>query len=292
MADKPDWRNDGRDWPNAGASRFLSVGGLDWHVQVAGEGPDLLLLHGAGAATHSWRDLIPLLATQFRVIAPDLPGHGFTGTPHEALSLPNMARRTAAVLRALEARPALLVGHSAGAAVALRLALDGAAPGAGVVGINAALKPFAGAAAPLFRTLALGLFANPLAIGVFSAAARDAARVKRLIEGTGSHLDARGIELYGRLFRRRGHVSATLGMMGAWDVQALLDDLPRLEGRLTLIVGDRDLAVPPAVSRGVAASRPGTEVVSLAGVGHLAHEEAPDAVAEILARLARQERAS
>ena len=45
-----------------------------WHVQVLGEGPTVLLLHGAGGATHSWRGLAPLLATDHRVVMLDLPG--------------------------------------------------------------------------------------------------------------------------------------------------------------------------------------------------------------------------
>ena len=59
----------------------VAAGGLRWHVQVAGDGPVLLLLHGTGAATHSWRDLLPLLAERFTVVAPDLPGHGRSDGP-------------------------------------------------------------------------------------------------------------------------------------------------------------------------------------------------------------------
>lgn len=74
------WERDGADWPNRAASRFVTASGLTWHVQAMGapEAPVLLLLHGTGAATHSWAGLAPLLAARFRVIAPDLPGHGFT----------------------------------------------------------------------------------------------------------------------------------------------------------------------------------------------------------------------
>ena len=75
------WERDGRDWPNREASRFVEAGGLRWHVQQMGRGPVLLLLHGTGASTHSWRALLPLLAKSFTVVAPDLPGHGFTATP-------------------------------------------------------------------------------------------------------------------------------------------------------------------------------------------------------------------
>ncbi len=65
---------------------------IRWHVQRMGEGPPLLLIHGTGAATHSWRGLMPMLARHFTVIAPDLPGHGFTQSPPaHRLSLPGMA---------------------------------------------------------------------------------------------------------------------------------------------------------------------------------------------------------
>jgi magnesium chelatase accessory protein len=106
----PVWERDGRDWPNREASRFVEAGGLRWHVQRMGGGPVALLVHGTGAATHSWRDFAPLLARKgFAVVAPDLPGHGFTGTPAapEGLSLPGMADGLAALLATLggPARP-------------------------------------------------------------------------------------------------------------------------------------------------------------------------------------------
>ena len=74
----PRWEREGRDWPNRTYSRFVQAARLRWHVQLMGDGPALLLLHGTGAATHSWRALAPLLAERFTVVAPDLPGHGFT----------------------------------------------------------------------------------------------------------------------------------------------------------------------------------------------------------------------
>ena len=94
-----DFARDGADWPNRETSRFIEAGGLNWHVQVMGQGPDLLLLHGTGGATHSWRALAPLLAKHFHVVAPDLPGHGFT-TARRApdLSLPGMAASIAALI--------------------------------------------------------------------------------------------------------------------------------------------------------------------------------------------------
>lgn len=120
------------------ASRFVEAGGLRWHVQVMGSGPVALLLHGTGAATHSWRDFAPLLSRQFKVVAPDLPGHGFTGTPDaDGMSLPGMARGVDALLQALGETPVLCVGHSAGAAILAQMSLTGAAFAA-LVSLNGA----------------------------------------------------------------------------------------------------------------------------------------------------------
>lgn len=285
---KPDWSTDGRDWPNRDASRFPTAAGLRWHVQDAGSGPVALLLHGTGAATHSWAGLLPRLAERFRVVAPDLPGHGFTDTPDRTdLSLPEMAKRVAGLLDALQARPAVAVAHSAGAAVALRLALDGVVDGP-VVAVNGALEPFAGASGPFYQGLARALFANPFAAWLFSLQARDPRRVERLIEGTGSRLTPEGLNLYRRLFMTEGHVAATLNMMASWDLAPLRRDLPGLRSPLVLVVGEGDRAVPPRVSREVASSVPGASVVSLPGLGHLAHEERPDLVADIVERVARE----
>ena len=110
---RPDWARDGADWPHRAASRFVEAGGLTWHVQRMGpntaDAPPLLLLHGTGAATHSWRGLLPLLAADRDVIAPDLPGHGFTSArPSGFVSLPWMARAVGELLATLDVAPALL----------------------------------------------------------------------------------------------------------------------------------------------------------------------------------------
>ena len=149
------WRRDGADWPNRDASVFVEAAGIRWHVQRMGEGPPLLLIHGTGAATHSWRDVLPLLAEHFSVIAPDLPGHGFTQTPLSyRLSLPGMSADVGALLRKLEVRPEIAVGHSAGAAILARMCLAGRMSPRLLVALNGAFMPFGGIASHLFSPLA------------------------------------------------------------------------------------------------------------------------------------------
>lgn len=248
-----------------------------------GNGPPLLLIHGTGASTHSWRTLAPLLATRFTVIAPDLPGHGFTDCPpRQRLSLPAMAAAIAQLLEHLAMEPQVVVGHSAGAAILIRCCLDAAISPQSLVSINGALLPFRGPAGYLFPPLAKLLFLNPLTPRIFAHGAGDRERVVRLIQGTGSELDEAGIDLYCRLFTSRVHVAATLGMMANWDLYRFARELPDLKVPLLLLAAENDTAVAPEQADRISHLVPNSRVVRLPGLGHLAHEENAARVAELI----------
>jgi magnesium chelatase accessory protein len=277
------WQTDGRDWPHRETSRFVTAGGLSWHVQTMGQGPPLLLLHGTGASTHSWRDLMPLLAERFSVIAPDLPGHGFTQAPDsDLLSLPAMARALSALLAALRVSPEIVVGHSAGAAIAMRMVLTRAIAPRSLVSLNGALLPFRGVASQLFPSLAKLLVLNPFVPRFFAWRAGSANAVEQLLQGTGSHLDPRGLELYQCLFSNRVHVASTLAMMANWDLDALGRSFGKLDLPVLLVVGAGDKAVSPNDAREVTKRLPNARIETVQGAGHLAHEEKPEAVARLI----------
>ena len=281
-----EWARDGADWPNRASSFFVRAGGLTWHVQRAGEGPVLLLAHGTGSSTHSWRDLLPALARDFTVIAPDLPGHGFTSAPPSyRMTLADMASEMGALVAELEVTPAVLVGHSAGAAILARLALDGAPSTAPVVALNGALLPIPGLQGQFFGGAARMMALMPAVPWFFAWRARDRGAVEKVIAGTGSTLDEAGIELYARLLRDQGHVGNVLAMMANWELEGLARDLPRLGSRLVLVAADGDRAVPMKVARKVAALVPGSRLLVQRGLGHLAHEEAPGETAALILRL-------
>ena len=277
------------DWPNRQASRFVRAGGLLWHVQVMGNGPGLLLLHGTGAATHSWRDLAPLLARHFTVVAPDLPGHGFTEAPAAArLSLPGMARALQTLLWTLNVQPALAAGHSAGAAILARMCLDRQIAPRGLVALNAALLPLGGVAGQMFSPLAKLLTGLPLLPALFAWRTRDPRVVQKLLADTGSRLDPAGVALYGQVVQLPNHAASALGMMARWDLRPLVAQLPELKVPLLLIVGANDRTVPPDQSEQVRAMVPGATLETLPGLGHLAHEEAPAQTAALIERFARE----
>ena len=285
MSSSLNWEREGRRWPHRDASRFVQAGGLRWHVQQMGSGPVALLIHGTGASVHSWRGLMPLLARRYTVVAMDLPGHAFTGTPPiSQLSLPGMAQAIAALVKQLGLEVELVIGHSAGAAIGARLVLDGALEPLALVAINGAFLPLAGLPGLIFPPVARLMAATPFAPQLFASRSWDRASIEKLIAGTGSRLDEEGLELYGTLVRNAQHAAGALGMMSRWDLRPLARDLGQLLTPLAMIVGANDRAVPPHDAHRVQALLPPECARSLervAGAGHLVHEEQPAEVARL-----------
>ena len=290
------WETDGRHWPHRAQSRFVQAAGLRWHAQVFGEGTDLptvLLLHGTGASTHSWRGLVPLLMPHFKVLSIDLPGHAFTDMPQggassQQMSLPGMAKAIAGLLGVLNISPTLIVGHSAGAALAVRMALDGLDSTRllqHIISINGALLPLGGLAGQVFSPVAKLMSALPFVPALFAWQATQASVLQKLIDSTGSTLDADGMALYGQLVSNPAHAAGALSMMANWDLPSLAMDLPRLTTPLSLIVGSNDHTIPPRQATRVmnqlaqSSSELKAQLIVLQGLGHLAHEERPDTVA-------------
>jgi magnesium chelatase accessory protein len=270
----PDWAVEGKDWPNRDASRFIDADGYRWHVQQMGKGPVCLLLHGTGAATHSWRDMLPLLAEHYTVIAPDLPGHGFT--------YPNLGRKptlvgisgsVAQLLLAMDVQPDVIVGHSAGVAIAAQLLLD-QKWNVPLVGFAPALMPFPGLAARIFPQLARILFTNPFASIIFSRMVAYPGETERFLKrSTGSKINAAGADYYTRLFSKSGHCDGAIRMMANWRLEPLRDRLCELSAPVLLIHPTQDTAIPKTAVVDAAARIKGCEMVDMASLGHLAHEE-------------------
>jgi magnesium chelatase accessory protein len=284
VEDKLVWEVDGRDWPNREHSRFVTSGGLRWHVQVAGAGPVLLLLHGTGASTHSFGDLLPLLTERFTVVSPDLPGHAFTATPPlHRLTLPAMAAAVGALLRGLGLAPDVVVGHSAGAAIGARMCLDGLIAPRLLISLSGALLPLRGLQGAWFSPAAK-LFARSGIVPSFVArgARKDPDGVRRLAEGTGSRLTPEGIARYRILVSSAGHVAAALNMMANWDLRPMIEDLPRLQPRLVLVAFTNDKTVPPAEAERAHALMPRARMLTFGGLGHLAHEEDASLIAAMI----------
>jgi magnesium chelatase accessory protein len=280
------------NWPNRAASRSVVIGPLDWHVQVAGRGPTVVLLHGTGASAHSWADVFPNLAKVATVVAPDLPGHGFTtGASPESLTLPQVAADLEALVKALGVPPPTLVaGHSAGAALAVRWALSGTHVPRAIVGFAPSLVP-----PPAVYGKLIAPFVNPVATSFFAAWAMSefASRtglVNWLLHSTGSAIPAAQRARYAALFRDPSHVRGAMGFMAAADLPGLLEEATSLTVALTFVVGSYDHWIPERPLRAVIARAFPSATVERWEGGHLVHEvrhaEASALLRQVLERAA------
>ncbi len=110
---------------SAGQGAYARLDGHKVYYTDQGKGePAMVLIHGWGGNHKFWREQVPALAKHHRVIAIDLIGHGQSDKPQAAYSLDYLARSVLAVMDAAKVKDAVIMGHSLGAAVARRIALE------------------------------------------------------------------------------------------------------------------------------------------------------------------------
>ncbi len=128
----------------APVGRFVDTGGVRMHADVRGAGPAVVLVHGAAGVLQDFpTPLRDALARKHTVIALDRPGHGFSTHGPRTLDVAGNVRAMRDTLRALGFERATLVGHSYGAVLALRWALDAPEEVTAVVAVAPATHPYA-----------------------------------------------------------------------------------------------------------------------------------------------------
>ena len=290
-----DWYREGPNWPNRHLSRFVSLANNRWHLQQDGTGPTILLLHGTGATTHSYAELIPELSKRFSVVAIDLPGHGFTSTlQRQRPSLENVCAAIAELLSSESIMPDYVVGHSAGAAIAVQMTAERMIQPRALVAINGAFFPFPGFSGQIFPAAAKLLLLNPFAPHIFAMSASNMNRLSALMDSTGSKLCNQALKHYQSALGSAQHVEGTLAMMANWDLKHMESKLRQLECPMLQIIGGQDGTVDPQLShRSHRLLRNGTRTV-FKGCGHLVHEEQPlemcDAIASFVATMGSRPR--
>ena len=281
------------DWPHLKASRLLPLDDLTWHLQFHAAkkpgGPLLFLLHGTGSSAHSWSDLIDPLTDFADVLAVDLPGHGFTrGGQSRLMRLPAMAEALQQLLGHLQCTGhVVMVGHSAGAALAIEWALRFAKQNPGlaltrIVGLNPSLVP-----PPLLYTTMLGPVVAPIATsaamtGMLAFIAANTGMVDQLLDSTGSKIPEAHRRLYRYLFTQPNHVQGAMEFMAGADLPALLSRARSLTTPTSFLIGAQDAWVKEEPLKNVIrASFPAAAVTTWTG-GHLLHEERPADVARFI----------
>ena len=165
----------------------------------------------------------------------------------------------------------------------LQLALDHAYTGP-IIGLSPALRPFPGAMAQIFPAVAKALFINPLVPRIFTGSIDLVGGASRFLwRSTHSHLDAAGIACYRTLLKHPDHAGGALAMMANWDLPTLRTRMGDARNPVLLIHGAKDPAIPLAWAEDAHGWLANARLEVLPGLGHLAHEEAPEQAAALIA---------
>ena len=276
----PNW------WPNRSNSEFIKSDNYNWHIQKFGStGKKLLLIHGTGASSHSWYPLIENLNLEFEILCLDLPGHGFTrALAGQKKQLMIIVDQISLLLRKIDFYPNIIMGHSAGAAIAYELAKK-IETKPNTIAINAAFGQFSGLAGVAFPYFAKIASSTTIPARFLSLLASKEEIVRKLLASTGSIIPELQIKCYQYLFSNTEHVDGTLQLMADWDLGYFLDRLPEETAPIHFLVGDKDTTVPPHISKSWDQSMPNSSLTQFNGLGHLLHEECPSTVSSVLENL-------
>ena len=270
--------------------REIEVEGVSTRYLTAGEGAPLLLLHGVGDNALDWRWVMPTLARDHQIYAPDLPGSGGSAKPTADRYSPEFFERfVGAFLDALGAERAAVVGNSAGALAGLRFALSEPER---VTALGLVASAGLGRkVSPALRSLSLpgyGRMAVAWGRRRPGAAQRALGRSALLFAHPWS-IPREWLKEQYRLARLPGFlkaqfatVRAQVGIRGQREV--LLDRLPDLQTPTLVVWGERDRVLPPSQAHEAITRLPNGSLELIPNCGHLPQVEHPERFVAILGR--------
>ncbi len=262
------------------SERRLPLAGMSTAVLEGGDGPTMVLLHGPGEFAAAWLPVLPDLIRTHRVIAPDLPGHGATGTPDAPLDADRVLRWLGELIEHTCPAPPMLVGRVVGGAIGARFAADhGARLDRLVLVDTLGLTPFE--PAPRFG-LALHRFLAQPTVGTYDRFMEfctfDLDRVREQLGQRWEPYATYAVELAGT-----PSVQAAMGgLIGQFAAAPIPpDELARIDVPTTLIWGRHDLATPLQIAE-AAGARYGWPLHVIEGAGDDPPLEQPDAFLDAL----------
>jgi pimeloyl-ACP methyl ester carboxylesterase len=270
------------------SQRFVEAGGIRTHVAEWGAGDPLLLIHGASSDMGVWAPtIIPALRDGFRLVAYDRPGLGFTQQrPPRAETLEVQAKVAAGVVEQLGLEKPVVVGHSWGGAVALRLALDRPDLVRGLVLIAPVAYEWPGGVSwhlhwssnPMIGDLFNHVITRPFASAAVRSGLAGAFGPSPVPENYLETVSAL------RAVRPAAMRANSLDMMAA--KREIIGQQARYRGiaaPVALLAGDGDTVVSTMIhSVKLAQTLPKARIDVVQGAGHLPHEAAPDRFLKLL----------
>ena len=271
-------------WPNSQYSMHVGTSFHKWHIQRLGKpgGKKVLFIHGTGSSSHTWSNTVAFLVDQFEILLIDLPGHGFSKlpAPNES-SLQSVVKGSMELIKKISFVPDLIVGHSAGAAIAVLLT-EQIETKNGTICINAAFGEFPGIAGVMFPIFAKIIAVLPYSSDILASLSRNNERTEKLIANTGSQITNDRLGYYKILFSQPDHVKGTLKLMAEWDLSEFLRHLKNSDANINFLVGTLDKTVPISISKKWSKILTKSNYKEIQGAGHLVHEEMPYEVSQYI----------
>jgi pimeloyl-ACP methyl ester carboxylesterase len=280
--------------PEAIIERYVQADGLRIRFWHAGSGPALVLIHGLLGYSFSWRRVIPNLAQDWEVFAPDMPGTGFSECRADLdCRLMGAAQRLLAFLDAAGIPACDLVGSSYGASTAIMLA--------GLIRSRIRSLLLISPANPWssIGRKRVALLGNPAIALLFPKVARAVHPMHRYFVrrmwGDPKRVTAETLDGYIRPLIRPGIFEHAIKIVRTWhaDMDQLESALPKIAGIPTLLVwGDKDRVVDPASAEPMAEHLPSARLAILQEAGHLPYEEYPEEFCRIVQEFLNNVRSS
>lgn len=254
--------------------------GASIHRVRLGAGPPVLLLHGFGGWTFSWRKTLPALLDHWEAHAIDLRGFGLSEKPlADVYDTEAQAALVAAYIERYIGRPAALIGHSLGGLIALATAIRFPERVQALVLVAAAGRRLPLPPRWVVRLLALPLLGGAL-MRLCVSSPRALRRLLALVYADPGRITPETVQGYARPLRARRAHRVLARMLNSRLVPRL--DLAAVRVPTLIIWGERDRVIPPAVGKTYAAAIRGARLVTLPEIGHAPAEEAPDRFNAIL----------
>ena len=267
-------KNIPKDWPNHSFSREIKTEDLSWHVQVGGDSPKkILMLHGTGSSAHTWGSIFTELAKNYTVIAPDLPGHGFTtSVTKKSLSLDELAIQLTQLREALDIQYFdYIIGHSAGATLGLSYALVNEQPKA-IIGLNPSLISLPSLYHQFIAPLLNPIVTSSFFTSILSDLLPHTKIIDGLLDSTKTSLSQEKRALYKTLFNNADHLNGSMSFMAGADITNLLEKCKTIQSKLIFILTEDDGWIPINNLRDVIRKYfDKAKVIEIKG-GHLFHE--------------------
>jgi pimeloyl-ACP methyl ester carboxylesterase len=286
-----EYRRPMQPWPGLehyGRTVRLDGRGLTLFLYEAGasDAPAMLLIHGLGDEADTWRHVVAPLAERYHVLAPDLPGFGRSDKPNRAYTLPFLRDTLLALMDALGLEQAALMGHSLGAVLAQLAALErpGRVPALSLV--SGTLTSRAQKLNPVILQMAVpvlgdwmynSLRGNPQT--AYATLRPYYANLDGLPEADRKFLHRRVNERVWSDGQRRAFLSILRQLVWTQPRQQRRFEarLARLETPTHVVWGELDAINSIESGRALAAIQSTAKLTVLPGVGHLPHQEAPEA---------------